>query len=57
LAEYTSLAIGSVTGLIVFASTLAYMKHKAKLEEKQNKQAEIHFPEPEEHHPELVAHR
>ncbi len=59
MAEYTSLAMGAGTGLVVFLATLLYMRRKAKTHKPTFQQAEIHFPEPEptNREPELAAHR
>lgn len=59
MAEYTSLAMGAGTGLVVFFATLVYMRRRAKTVEPSFRQGEIRFPEPdaESPEPELVARR
>ena len=41
MGEYSSLLIGTIVGVIAFASTVTYMKVKAK---PKNIQRELHFP-------------
>lgn len=59
MAEYTSLAMGAGTGLIVFLSTVLYVRRKAKAMRPKFRQGEIRFPEAEVEGsaPELTAHR
>jgi len=59
LNEYTSLAMGAGTGLLVFVSTLLYMRRKAKGMKPRFEQGQIRFPESDaaNREPELVARR